>query len=104
MCTGYWVLCTGHVIAPLNTLITNYAAFRDIIFPIFSPKRVKCSKLSSGNVVWTDVHSVKRALLNMSAPFTGEELEKRKEELKERERTGEQRVFYYHLSSSIFKE
>ena len=55
-------------------------------------------------MVWTDVHSVKRALLNMSAPFTGEELEKRKEELKERERTGEQRVFYYHLSSSIFKE
>ena len=50
------------------------------------------------------MHSVKRALLNMSAPFTGEELEKRKEELKERERTGEQRVFYYHLSSSIFKE
>ena len=42
----------------------------------------------SGNVVWSDVHSVKRALMSLSKKFTTEELEETKAELRRKEKEG----------------
>ena len=47
----------------------------------------------AGNVVWSDVNSVKRALLSLSKKFTEEELEEQKKELRRREKDGKLFVF-----------
>lgn len=45
-------------------------------------------------MVWSDVHSVKRALLSLSKKYTEEELEELKKELRMREKDG--KYLYQH--------
>ncbi|KAL5265475.1 hypothetical protein ACHWQZ_G006255 [Mnemiopsis leidyi] len=55
-------------------------------FADYSPHHIEWIDDTHCNVVWSDVHSVKRALRSLSKKFTPEELEEKKAELRRREK------------------
>lgn len=61
-------------------------------FADYSPHHIEWIDDTHCNVVWSDVHSVKRALMSLSKKFTTEELEETKAELRRKEK--EEDEFY----------